>query len=464
MKNSYVLGYDLGNRTVASTAINDDFNILKNHGRLMTQINLFNEGQTKAARRGFRSARRSYNHKRWLRKQLINWFKINSDFDVELLVKYYHHSWVAKADLDHAKPDLKPLLIKNNAYPTVWHAADALINNRNLPKTYAQIQQLIFEVFYNLLGRRGHFLIPNLKVNQFIDKSLSYLDLGEQLKLVLKERLNLDLSFDSSKFNDILLSSASRGEKYDALCEFFGSDVSLAKPIAKFVFGYVVSAKELEVLFPSLPEFKKLNFNKTDIDDTLDELNKQLTSAEKFYASIYVHKLQEKYEQWQAAFANVRPIFNHEFQLLISQMPLSTFQTIIQELLPNAQNPFLIAKTCELVNQLELSMDIYLKDVFTEEKIRIASSALTAPNQQPFMKACEQILAQSLDNEDVALYEMLHEHMKQQLALTYPFTPPISAKDYIRLTVQLYQTGRISEKEDIATIEQFQLIQEKYIF
>lgn len=197
-------------------------------------------------------------------------------------------------------------------------------------------------------------------------------------------------------------------------------------------------------------------------DDALDELNKQLTSAEKFYESIYVHKLQEKYEQWQAAFANVRPIFNHEFQLLISQMPLATFQTIIQELLPNAQNPFLIAKTCELVNQLELSMDIYLKDVFTGEKIRIASSALTAPNQQPFMKACEQILAQSLANEDVALYEMLHEHMKQQLTLTYPFTPPISAKDYIRLTVQLYQTGRISEKEDKATIKQFQLIQEKY--
>lgn len=272
MKNSYTLGYDLGNRTVASTAINDDFNILKNHGRLMTQINLFNEGQTKAVRRGFRSARRSYNHKKWLRKQLINWFKINSDFDVELLVKYYRHSWTAKADLDHAKPDLKPLLIKNNTYPTVWHAADALINNRNLPKTYAQVQQLIFEVFYNLLGRRGHFLIPNLKVNQFIDKSLDYLDLGEQLNSVL--------SFDSSKFNDVLLSSAPRGEKYDTLCKLFGSGTSLAKPIAKFVFGYVVSAKELEVLFPSLPEFKKLNFNKTDIDDTLDELNNSMSDGD----------------------------------------------------------------------------------------------------------------------------------------------------------------------------------------
>ena len=173
-------------------------------------------------------------------------------------------------------------------------------------------------------------------------------------------------------------------------------------------------------------------------------------------------KLQEKFVQWQAALTNVRPIFNDEFQLLISQMPLATFETIIQELLPSAQNPFLIAKTCELMNQLELSMDIYLKDVFTEEKIKIVSSALTAPNEQPFMKTCEQILAQSLANEDTALYEMLHEHMIQQLTLTYPFTPPISAKDYIRLTIQLYQTGQISEKEDIATIKQFQLIQEKY--
>ncbi|WP_248625411.1 ABC transporter substrate-binding protein [Enterococcus cecorum] len=197
-------------------------------------------------------------------------------------------------------------------------------------------------------------------------------------------------------------------------------------------------------------------------DDALDSLNKQLTSAEEFYASIYVHKLQEKYVQWQAALTNVRPIFNDEFQLLTSQLPLATFQTIIQELLPNAQNPFLIAKTCELMNQLELSMDIYLKDVFTEENIKIASSALTAPNEQPFIKTCEQILAQSLANEDAALYEMLHEHMIQQLTLTYPFTPPISAKDYIRLTIQLYQTGQISKKEDMATIKQFQLIQEKY--
>lgn len=197
-------------------------------------------------------------------------------------------------------------------------------------------------------------------------------------------------------------------------------------------------------------------------DDVLDSLNKQLTSAEEFYASIYVHKLQEKYVQWQAALTDVRPIFNDEFQLLISQLPLATFQTIIQELLPNAQNPFLIAKTCELMNQLELSMDIYLKDVFTEENIKIASSALTAPNEQPFIKTCKQILAQSLANEDTALYEMLHEHMIQQLTLTYPFTPPISAKDYIRLTIQLYQTGQISKKEDMATIKQFQLIQEKY--
>ena len=197
-------------------------------------------------------------------------------------------------------------------------------------------------------------------------------------------------------------------------------------------------------------------------DDALDRLNEQLTSAEEFYASIYVHKLQEKYEQWQAAFTNVRPIFNDEFQLLISQLPLATFQTITQELLPNAQNPFLIAKTCELIHQLELSVDIYLKDVFTEEKIKIVSSALTAPNEQSFMKACEQILAQSLANEDATLYEMLHEHMMQQLTLTYPFTPPISAKDYIRLTIQLYQTGQISEKEDVATMKQYQLIQEKY--
>lgn len=197
-------------------------------------------------------------------------------------------------------------------------------------------------------------------------------------------------------------------------------------------------------------------------NDMLGRMQKQLSNAEEFYASIYDHKLQEKIQQWQTTFENLRPVFNSEFQMLTTQLPLHTFRILIKELLPNAKNSFLIAKTCELIYQLKLSMDIYLKDVFTEQEVKIASNELTAPNQQSFIKACEQILAQSLANEDVYLNEMIQEHITQQFMLTYPFTPPISATDYIRMTIQIYQLGQIDEEEDEQNIRQFQLIQEKY--
>ena len=198
------------------------------------------------------------------------------------------------------------------------------------------------------------------------------------------------------------------------------------------------------------------------LNKELLHVKKQLASAEELYTSIYGYKLQEKKKQWQDAFAHIRPIFDSEFRVLTSQLPLLTFQTFIKELLPSAKNPFLIAKTCEVIFQLELSMDLYLIDVFTEKEVRIASDELKAPNQQPFVKKCEQLWAQSLANKDVYLYEMLQNQLLQQLMLTYPFTPPIAAEDYIRLTIQLYQTGQISEKEELATIKQYQLIQEKY--
>ena len=39
------LGYDLGNQTVASTVINKDFNILKQHNKRLTSVTLFKEAK-----------------------------------------------------------------------------------------------------------------------------------------------------------------------------------------------------------------------------------------------------------------------------------------------------------------------------------------------------------------------------------------------------------------------------------
>lgn len=271
---NYTLGYDLGNKTVASTAINSDFNIVKYKNRLMTQINLFEEGKSKEKRRGYRSTRRNNNHKKWLKKQLINWFEANSDFDIDTLIKYYHHSWVAKSDLDHHKPDIKPLLTKDNHYPTVWHAANALITHTNLPTEYKDVQQLIFEVFYNLLNRRGHFLLPQLTVEQLSNKSFDFMDLSTDLQNEIP-----NLTFDSNKFNDILTSNKKRADKEDELSKLFKSS-TLNKILAKFILSYKLTSKNINQLFPTSQPNIALTFNKTDTDDIEEKLSAMLTESE----------------------------------------------------------------------------------------------------------------------------------------------------------------------------------------
>lgn len=271
---NYTLGYDLGNKTVASTAINSDFNIIKYKNRLMTQINLFEKGKSKEERRGYRSTRRNNNHKKWLKKQLINWFKDHSDFDIDTLIKYYHHSWVAKSDLDHHKPDIKPLLTKDNHYPTVWHAANALITHTDLPTEYKDVQQLIFEVFYNLLNRRGHFLLPQLTVEQLSNKSFDFMDLSTDLQNEIR-----DLTFDSKKFNDILTSDKKRNDKLDELSKLFKSS-ALNKILAKFILSYKLTSKNINQLFTTSQPNIALTFNKTDTDEVEEKLLAMLTESE----------------------------------------------------------------------------------------------------------------------------------------------------------------------------------------
>ena len=47
----YTVGYDLGNRTVASVVINKDYNVIRQHGHPMALVNVFSEGKSKQERR-----------------------------------------------------------------------------------------------------------------------------------------------------------------------------------------------------------------------------------------------------------------------------------------------------------------------------------------------------------------------------------------------------------------------------
>ena len=66
----YYLGFDIGTDSVGWAVTDDNYNILKFHGKNMWGIRLFDEAHTAAERRVFRTNRRRIARRKW-RIQLL---------------------------------------------------------------------------------------------------------------------------------------------------------------------------------------------------------------------------------------------------------------------------------------------------------------------------------------------------------------------------------------------------------
>lgn len=288
----YVIGYDLGNRTVASTVINEDYNVVKQNGHRMARVNIFSEGESKQERRAYRSARRGVNRKQWLKKQLYRYFRshqINGNIDA--VQRRFRTSWISKRDTSRlSQKSVKQLyLLRSDLYPTIWHAADALIKNdaTRLPDDVAGRIQLIYEVLHNLLGRRGHFLMPNLKVDGFVQQSFDYADLLAKLQQSAASTLNLTLGSDLTKFKSAMTMRTGIMKRRPVLLAAIDndslskSDQNRIKLLAILCLGGNLSKKQLTTLFVlSREPESELKLSSSNVDDQLDVLSRDLSDAD----------------------------------------------------------------------------------------------------------------------------------------------------------------------------------------
>lgn len=290
--NPYTIGFDLGNSTVASAVINADFNVIRKDGEVMDHVNLFTRGNGKADRRAFRSARRGVSHKKWLKKQLYrNFLAHQIDGNIQQIQERYKTSWISKKDqkrLDRKSVKLLYLL-QTKLYPSVWFAVKALIDNDegHLPKDVCGREALIYEVFHNLLGRRGHFLMPNLKVDAFVQQAFDFNDLFEQLHEESKNNLGLELGNDFDQFKSAMVMSAGILKRRDALLQAIqNKDLSSTekqriKLLAALCAGSKLSEGQLAKLFSLKKEASgKLQLGSADVDQQLDDLDSDLSDTD----------------------------------------------------------------------------------------------------------------------------------------------------------------------------------------
>ena len=69
----YFIGFDVGTNSVGYAVTDEDYSLLKYHGKLMWGSHIFDEGETSQKRRAFRTARRRLD-RRQQRVALINDF------------------------------------------------------------------------------------------------------------------------------------------------------------------------------------------------------------------------------------------------------------------------------------------------------------------------------------------------------------------------------------------------------
>ena len=227
----YFIGFDVGTNSVGYAVTDEDYSLLKYHGKLMWGSHIFDEGETSQKRRAFRTARRRLD-RRQQRVALINDF-----FAVEICKKdpdYFirrRESSIIRDDGEKTRlfadwNEEKEYFVK---YPTIYHLLDDLENDPKLHDV-----RLVHIACAWLVAHRGHFLSEVSKDN--IGEVTDFDKVWNSLCSFIYENSsvlpwNADIPY--SDIADVLSKKASVTEKTKALSEtLFPGTKSVPKGIS----------------------------------------------------------------------------------------------------------------------------------------------------------------------------------------------------------------------------------------
>ncbi|MFQ9147679.1 MAG: type II CRISPR RNA-guided endonuclease Cas9 [Eubacteriales bacterium] len=227
----YFIGFDVGTNSVGYAVTDEDYSLLKYHGKLMWGSHIFDEGETSQKRRAFRTARRRLD-RRQQRVALINDF-----FAVEICKKdpdYFirrRESSIIRDDGEKTRlfadwNEEKEYFVK---YPTIYHLLDDLENDPKLHDV-----RLVHIACAWLVAHRGHFLSEVSKDN--IGEVTDFDKVWNSLCSFISENSsvlpwNADIPY--SDIADVLSNKASVTEKTKALSEtLFPGTKSVPKGIS----------------------------------------------------------------------------------------------------------------------------------------------------------------------------------------------------------------------------------------
>ncbi len=242
MRTEYYLGLDMGTGSTGWAVTNQNYELLKAHGKTLWGVRLFENAKTAADRRTHRISRRRLDRQQ-ARIQLLQEIfddeiaRIDAGFFLRMKEsKYYPED---KRDENGACPALPYALFVDTDYtdkdyhsqfPTIYHLRKYLMETEDTPDI-----RLVYLAFHHMMKHRGHFLFSGSieEIKSFSATFQGFLD------VVRQEELDLDVQErDFAAIEAILRDgSLTKSEKEQNLIKLLGAKTACQKALLKAITG-----------------------------------------------------------------------------------------------------------------------------------------------------------------------------------------------------------------------------------
>lgn len=232
----YYLGIDAGTDSVGWAVTDGNYNVLKFHGKAMWGVRLFEEAQTAADRRAFRTARRRQGRKVQRTKLLQELFaeeicKKDSAFFIRMAdSKYYAEDKTEPQqnalfnDVDYTDKDY------HKEYPTVYHLRRAFIEGKDI-----RDPRLLYLAVHHIINNRGHFLFEGMDLSKVVDFETPFSILKEYLR---EEDFGFDFSnIDADALKESLKNKQGITQKKKDLYKLLGKEKGTLKSVCDLLAG-----------------------------------------------------------------------------------------------------------------------------------------------------------------------------------------------------------------------------------
>ena len=252
MEQEYYLGLDIGTGSVGWAVTNKKYEILKNHGKAMWGVRLFDSAETAEVRRTARASRRRLTRRNWRIELLQSLFfeeilSVDDGFFHRMKESRYFPE--DKRDINGSTPDLPYALFVDKNYsdkdyhkqfPTIYHLRKYLMETKEIPDV-----RLVYLALHHLMKHRGHFLFHGS-----IDKIKNFKEIFQQLiESINNEELNFKLSLSDENIflieNTLKDANLSRSSKKSLLTKQLHATTSCEKAFLGLLCGCTVKLSDI---------------------------------------------------------------------------------------------------------------------------------------------------------------------------------------------------------------------------